>query len=239
MTVYEVPPNSPYQARFRVIGWGVVTVLLGILLFSIFVPDGFSDSITHGIGWLAGAIVLAAALGATALAVKEGSWKLMRKLHFEISNGKIIKTREDLPSATVEIPLNEIESLRERGGWLFVGGGGPGRQIGIPKEVSGFDDLKRELVAISTLTPAKVKVHPFSWFPLLLMILAYVFLFTSHVRVEVVAAGVLALISQGFGTYSLWRILQEKTISKMVMPTFVFIWLVVAWLVYQRVSATG
>ena len=183
--------------------------------------------------------MLAAALGATALAVKEGSWKLMRKLHFEISNGKIIKTREDLPSATVEIPLNEIESLRERGGWLFVGGGGPGRQIGIPKEVSGFDDLKRELVAISTLTPAKVKVHPFSWFPLLLMILAYVFLFTSHVRVEVVAAGVLALISQGFGTYSLWRILQEKTISKMVMPTFVFVWLVLAWLVYQRVSATG
>ena len=202
MTVYEVPPNSPYQARFRVIGWGVVTVLLGILLFSIFVPDGFSDSITHGIGWL-------------------------------------VETREDLPSATVEIPLNEIESLRERGGWLFVGGGGPGRQIGIPKEVSGFDDLKRELVAISTLTPAKVKVHPFSWFPLLLMILAYVFLFTSHVRVEVVAAGVLALISQGFGTYSLWRILQEKTISKMVMPTFVFVWLVLAWLVYQRVSATG
>lgn len=237
MTVYEVPPNSPYQGRFRFLGWGAIILLLGILIFSIYEPAGLSDSIGHGIGWLAGAIVLAASLGATVFAVKEGTWKLMRRLRFEIVDGKIIKTREE--SSSIEIPLDQIEGLYEHGGWLFVRGGSPSRQIGIPKQVSGFDVLKSELVAHCELSPLKAKFYPLSYLPLFLMILAYFVLFMSHARTVVIGAGVVALALQGVGTYSLWRALREKAMPKLLMPTFVFVWLLLAWLVYQRVSATA
>jgi hypothetical protein len=234
MTVYEVPPDSPYQRQFRFLGWGAIIVLLGILFFSIYEPAGLRDSIGQGIGWLAGAIALAAIVGATVLAVKEGNWKLMRRLRFEIYDGKIIKARAE--SSSIEIPLDQIESLYEYRGWLFIRGGIPSRQIGIPKEVNGFDILKHELVAHCPLTP--LKVSPLSFLPLVLMILPYIFLFASHARAVVIAAGVAALALQGVGMYSLRRVWREKPMPKLVMPTFVLVWLLLAWLVYQRVSTT-
>jgi hypothetical protein len=237
MTVYEMPPNSPYERRFRFLGWGAVIVLLGILLFSIDEPAGLSPSAGHAIGWLAGAIVLASIVGALILAVKEGTWKLLRKLRFEISDGRIIRSRE--ASSPTEIPLDQIEYLHEYGGWLLVGGGNPSRQITIPKEINGFDILKRELLQHCTLTSPKVKVRPLSFLPLVLMIGAYFFLFTSHARAVVIAAGVAALALQGASTYSLRRVWREKTMPKLVMMlTLVLMSLVLAWLIYQRVLTT-
>ena len=237
MTVYEVPPNSPFQRQFRFLGWGAIVVLLGILLFSIYEPVGLSDSVGHAIGWLAGAIVLTAGVGATVLAIKEGTLKLLRKFRFDISDGKIIQTREE--SASIEIPLDQIDSLHQYRGWLLVRGGNPKRQIAIPKEVKSFDVLKRELLAHCALTPLKVNFYPLSFLPLVLMIVAYSFLFTSHVRAVVITAGVVALVLQTVGTYSLWRIWREKTMRRLVMLAFVLTWLVLAWLVYQRVTATA
>ena len=43
MTVCELPPDRPYQQQFRVLGWGAVIVLLGVLLFSIYEPPGLTD----------------------------------------------------------------------------------------------------------------------------------------------------------------------------------------------------
>ena len=237
MTVYEVPPNSPYQRQFRFLGWGAIVVLLGILLFSIYEPAGLSDSVGHAIVWLAGAIMLAAGVGATILAIKEGTLKLLRRLRFDISDGKIIQTRQ--ASASIEIPLDQIDSLHQYRSWLLVRGGIPKRQIAIPREITGFDALKRELLAHCTLTPLKVKFYPLSFLPLVLMIVTYFFLFTSHVRAVVTTAGVAALTLQAVGTYSLWRILREKTSRRLVMLIFILTWLVLAWLVHQRVMATG
>jgi hypothetical protein len=237
MTVYEMPRGSPYQRQFRFLGWGAVIVLLGILLFSMDEPAGLSPSAGHVMGWLAGAIVLGAVVGATVLAGKEGTWRLLRKLRFEISDGRII--RFDEASSSIEIPLEQIEYLHEYGGWLLVGGGTPRRQITIPKKINGFDLLKRELAQHCTLTLVKVKVHPLLFLPLVLMIVAYFFLFTSHARAVVIAAGVAALALQGVGTYSLRLIWREKTMPKLVMFTFVLTWLILAWLVYQRVMANN
>jgi hypothetical protein len=108
MTVYEVPATSPYQRSFRILGWGAFGVLLGILVFSFYEPAGISDSTSHAIGWLAGAILLAAIVGATTLGVKEGSWKLMRMSRFEVSDGEIIEMREGATSPIIEIPINQI-----------------------------------------------------------------------------------------------------------------------------------
>ena len=89
MTVYEIPATSPYQRAFRILGWGAVGVLLGILVFSFYEPARINDSTSHAIGWLAGAILLAAIVGTATLGVKEGSWKLMRMSRFEVTDGKI------------------------------------------------------------------------------------------------------------------------------------------------------
>lgn len=239
MTVYELPPNRLYQRQFRVLGWGAVIVLLGVLLFSIYEPAGLTDLVGHAIAWLAGAIVLAAVLGATILAVRERTWNLLREYRFDISDGKIIRTHET--SSSVEILLDQIEYLHEFNGWLLVGGGNPRRQMAIPKEINGFDELKRELLAHCTLTSPRVKFYAsllLPLIPLVLMVVAYFLLFTSHTRAVVISAGIAALTLQGAGTYSLRRVWRNKPMPKLLMPTFVLTWLLIAWFVYQRITAT-
>jgi hypothetical protein len=236
MTVYQVPLTSPYQRAFRILARGAIGMLAGILIFSFCEPAGINDSTSHAIGWLAGAILLAAIVSMTALGVKEGSWKLMRTLRFEVSDGKIVETREGATSQIIEIPLNQIESLGDHRRWFFVIGGTPRKQIAIPKGLCDFDVLKSELITASARTPVKVKtkVHPLLLLPFMLMLLACLLLYTSHVRAVVVAAGVSALALQAVGTYSLWQILRETTASKMVIQVYVLTWVVLAWLVYQR-----
>jgi hypothetical protein len=237
MTVYEVPPNSPYQRQFRSIGRGAIVVLLGILIFSVYEPAGLSDSVGHAIGWIAGAFVLATCAGAAVLAIEEGKIKSLRRLRFEIFDGKIVQTGEE--STRIQIPLDQIDSLYEYRGRLLVRGGDPRRQIAIPREVKDFDVLKSELLAHGALTPHKAKFHPWSILPLVLLLVAYFFLFTSHVRTVVISAGVAALALQGAGTYSLWRVWRGKTLPRLVVPTYVMTWLVLAWLVYQRFRTAG
>jgi len=214
---------------------------MGILIFSFYEPDGINDSTNHPLGWLAVAIVLAAIVGTTIFGVKEGSWKLMRKLRFEVSDGKIIEMRGGAPSQIIEIPLNQIESLGDHRRWFFVIGGIPRKRIAIPKEVCDFEVLKKELVVASARTPVKVqtKIHPLSLLPFLLMFLTCLFFYTSQVRAVIVAAGVSALALQAVGTYSLWKILRQTTASKMVIAACVLTWLILAWLVYQRLSAAS
>ena len=62
--------------------------------------------------------MVASVLGLTLLSVKDATWKLKRKLSFEVSDGKIIQSSDD--AAAVEIPLNNIESLHEYRGLLLV-----------------------------------------------------------------------------------------------------------------------
>jgi len=239
MTVYELPPNRLYQRQFRVLGWGAVIVLLGVLLFSIYEPTGVSDLVGHAIAWLAGAVVLAAVVGATVLSVRERNWNLLRKYRFDISDGKIIRMRG--ASSSVEILLDQIEYLHEYNGWLLVGAGNPRRQMAIPKEINGFDELKRELLAHCTLTSPKVTFYASLFrplIPLVLMAVVYFFLFTSHTRAVVIIAGIAALTLQAVGTYSLRRVWRDKTMPKPLIPTFVLAWLLIAWLVYQRIAAT-
>src|SRR5437870_1679825 len=85
MALYQLPKHSPYQRTLGALSGSAIFSLLGILLFSFFEPAGLSDSIAHSIGWAAGAIMLASVLGLTLLSVKEGTWKLKRKLSFEVS----------------------------------------------------------------------------------------------------------------------------------------------------------
>ena len=174
--------------------------------------------------------------GVTALGVKERTWQLLRDLRFEISDGKLIRSGGTSPST--EIPLDQIDGLQEYGGWLLVRGGNPRRQITIPKQINDFDFLEQELTRHCTLTSPKAGFRPLQFLPLALMLVACFFLFTSHVRGVVTAAGLAALALEGIGTYSLRQALREKKVSKLVVPTLVLAWLLVGWIAYQRIVAT-
>jgi hypothetical protein len=73
-------------------------------------------------------------LGLTLLGVKDATWKLKRKLSFELSDERIIQ-RSDA-AAAIEIPLNNIESLHEYLGLLLIRGGEPIQQISVPRHRS-------------------------------------------------------------------------------------------------------
>jgi hypothetical protein len=134
MTVYEVPATSPYQRAFRILAWGAIGMLMGILIFSFYEPAGINDSTNHPLGWLAVAIVLVAIVGTIIFGMKEGSWKLMRMLRFEVSDGKIIEMRGGATSQIIEIPLNQIESLGDHRRWFFVIGGPQENGLPYPKK---------------------------------------------------------------------------------------------------------
>src|SRR5258705_6402225 len=156
MALYQLPKHSPYQRTLRVLSGSAIFPLLGILFFSLFEPAGLSDSIAHSIAWAAGTIMVISILGLTLLGVKDETWKLKRKLRFEVSDGKIIQISDD--TAAVEIPLNNIESLHEYRGLLLISGGEPRKQISVPVEINDFEVLKRELVSYHPLTVFKAKV---------------------------------------------------------------------------------
>jgi len=174
-------------------------------------------------------------LGLALLGVKDATWKLKRKLRFEVSDGKIIQSSDD--SAAVEIPLNNIESLHEYRGGLLIRRGEARQQISVPREINDFEVLKRELTSYHPITVFKAKVYPFSFLPVILMIVAWFLLLTSHARLVVLVAGIAALGLQAVGTYSLLATLRGKTKLKFIVLMLVFTWLAIAGIVFQRVKS--
>jgi len=230
--LYQVPKHSP---TLRILSGGAIFSLLGILLFSLFEPAGLSDSIAHSIAWAAGVIMVASVLGLTLLGVEDETWKLKRKLRFEVSDGKIIQSSDD--TSAIEIPLNNIESVREYRGGLLIRRGEPRQQISVPREINDFEVLKRKLSSYHPITVLKAKVYPFSFLPVILMIGAWFLLLTSHGRPVVLVAGIAALGLQAAGAYSLLRSFRGKTKPKFIAPMLVFTWLLVAAIVFQRVKS--
>ena len=155
-------------------------------------------------------------LGLTLLGLKDATWKLKRKLSFELSDERIIQ-RSDA-AAAIEIPLNNIESLHEYRGLLLIRGGEPRKQISVPVEVNDFEVLKRELTSYHPLTVFNAKVYPFSFLPVVLMVVAWILLLTSHARLVVLVAGIAALGLQAAGAYSLLRAFRGKAKPKFIVP---------------------
>jgi hypothetical protein len=235
MTLYQVPKHNPYQRTLRILSEGAIFSLLGMLLFSLFEPAGLSDSIAHSIGWAAGVIVVGSILGLTLLSVKDATWKLKRKLRFEVSDGKIIQSSDD--TAAVEIPLNNIESLHEYRGLLLVKGGEPRQQISVPREINDFEVLKRELTSYHPIIVFRAKIYLFSFLPVILMIGTWFLLLTSHARPVVLTAGIAALGLQAVGAYSLVAALRGKKNLRFIALMLVFTWLPIAGFVFQRVKS--
>jgi hypothetical protein len=147
----------------------------------------------------------------------------------------IIQSSDD--TAAVEIPLNNIESLHEYRGGLLIRRGEPRQQISVPREINDFEVLKRELASYHPITVFKAKGYPFSFLSVILMIVAWFLLLTSHARIVVLVAGIAALGLQVVGTYSLLAALPGKAKLKFIVLMLVFTWLLIAGIVFQRVKS--
>ena len=176
--------------------------------------------------------MLLAVVLAVLLSSRGGLRKFKEGFQFELAGGKITQRCEG--QQAVEIPLVQIESLHECGGWLVIKGAEPARQITIPSEVNGFEELKRELTVYRAVTPLQAKIRLVSLFPLVLLTLAFFYFFTSHNRTVVLAAGGAVLLLQGLGFYSIWRWRRNVLRPKLLLLLEILIWLVTAWIVYER-----
>ena len=72
--------------------------------------------------------------------------------------------------------------------------------------------------------------------PLVLTIALYAILFTAKSGSVALIVGVVALLFQGWSIFSMRNIWAKTKSPKLVMSVFILSWLVLLWLVYQRVS---
>jgi hypothetical protein len=235
MTLYTAESPRTYQLSFRIFGGCSILALLGIGLFSIYEPQGLSYSTNVALAGAAGIIVLGTIAFAFVVSSKNVMWRVKHAFQWELTNDKLIQRHED--GRTGEIPLSHIESLNQYRGWLIVRGGAPLRQIAVPSNVKGFEELKQILTSHCMVTPLKTKRSVLPYFPLVLGIAAYVFLFTSHILAVVIVAGGTALLLQGWSFYSLRRMWRAKSMSLLVVVAYIITCLMIAWIVFQRAKS--
>jgi hypothetical protein len=235
MTVYTAPSTRPYQRPFRIISWSAIGLLLGISLFSIYEPEGISRSRNIALAYLVGLIVLGAAGYGLALSSREMIWKAKQGFQWELTDSKIVQIDRD--GRRGEIALNEIKSLHEYQGWLFVGGGEPPRRIAIPTDLDGFERIKQELTTRSSLAPLKVKVSPLAYAPFMLGLLSLLCLFFSHLPAVVLISSAMLVLVQGWAIKSFRRIWRARPIPKLFISSYVLSLLILAWLIFERLKA--
>jgi hypothetical protein len=182
-----------------------------------------------------GVVVVGAVGYGLALSSKEAMWKAKQGFQWELTDDKIVQIDQD--GTRAEIALNEVKSLHEYHGWMFVGGGEPPRRIAIPTDLYGFEQIKRELAVRSSAAPQKVTVSPLAYLPLVLGLSSLLFLFVSHVPAVVLVSGATLVLLQTWSVKSLHRIWRARPIPKLVLSSYVLTWLILAWVIFERIKA--
>jgi hypothetical protein len=235
MTVYTAPSTRPYQRPFRIIGWSAIVLLLGIFVFSIYEPEGVSRSTNVALAYLMGVIVLGAVGYGLAVSSKEAMWKVKHAFRWELTDDKIVQVAKD--GAEGHIALNEVKSLHEYHGWLFVRGGEPPRTISIPTNLDGFEQIKQQLATRCSLAPLKVKASPLVCLPHILGLLSLLFLFFSQMRTVVLVSAATLILVQAWAFKSFRRIWRARPMPPLVLSSYVLTWLILAWLIFRRLEA--
>jgi hypothetical protein len=230
-----MPPQSPYQKPFWIFASLAVVVFLAILCISVWTPAGMTDETRTILGWATGGVLIAAVVIGMRLGVKQGAWNLRRGYRVELSEGRLVQSRPDMP--TVELPIDQIASIQQgRGGVLIIGGGEPGVVITVPSEITGFENLRKELLTNRTLSRLRVKLSPWLFLPPLSYIAAVLLLFLAHDRGVVIAAGAAVLLFHAFWTYSFARLTPSNRRAKPVLFAYFLAFLILAWIVYERAT---
>jgi hypothetical protein len=231
MTVYKVPEISPYQRLFRALTCLAVFIMLGISYLSIYDPPSFADSTRRDIAIVGFLVVALAIVGAMIFATLESTWKRTSSSTYEISNDKIIESRDG--TFPVEISLQEIKSVSQHRSWLVITGGDPLRRIMVPSYTIGFEELKCELTSRSQ-KPIIEGSPSLRLLPLGLITLAILFLFISHNAAVITIAGLVLLLFQSWGVYTVIRLRRSKPIPRLTLLMYVVSVLIVLWILYKR-----
>jgi len=194
-------------------------------------PD---DRLSHAIGWSAVGLLIVAMVGVYVFIFRDSVDKAWRNVSFDLTDGKIIRAMEGRPP--IELLLSEINFLGESRMGLIVRSGEPPKGFVIPRAVDGFEQLKQQLSEYCKVSAIENRASFIPMLPLILTIVLYAILFTAKSRSVALIAGVVALLSQGWSIFSMRNIWAKTNSPKLVMSVFIFSWLVLLWLVYQRVS---
>jgi hypothetical protein len=231
MTQYAVPRRSNNKI-FRIFAYGSVGLMLIVLALSRLELD---DRVSHAIGWSAGGLLVAGMIGVFVLLFKDSIDTFWRKASFDVTDDKIICLFEGQPPR--EFLLREIRFIGEsRTGLRVESNEGP-KGFFIPRAIDHFEQLKQQLSENCKVTPVQSPATFVPVLPLILVVGLYALFFTATVRVLVLIAGVVALLFQAWWIFAMRNIWAKARSPKLVMSVFIFSWVVLLWLVYQRVSS--
>ncbi len=227
-----MPPNSN-QKLFRICAYGSIGLMLILLAFSQ--SESLDDRQSQAMGWSAVGLLIVVMLGIYVFIIRDSVDKFWRKMTFDLSDGKIIRVMEG--RQPIELLLSEINFLGESHLGLIVRGSEPAKSFVIPRAVYGFEQLKQQLSQYCKVSTIENKASFISAIPLILTIVLYAILFTAKSGSVALIAGVLALLFQGWSIFSMRNIWAKTKSPKLAVSVFIFSWLVLLWLVFQRVSA--
>jgi hypothetical protein len=233
VTHYIVPPSSN-QKLFRICAYGSIGLMLILLAFSR--SEWLDDRLSHAIGWSAVGLLIVVMVGVYVFIFRDSVDKAWQKVSFDLTDGKIIRVMEGRPP--IEVLLSEINFLGESRMGLIVRSGEAPKGFVIPRAVGGFEQLKQQLNEYCKVSAIENKASFIPVLPLILTIVLYAILFTAKAGPVVLIAGIVALLFQGWSIFSMRNIWAKTKSPKLVMSVFILSWLVLLWLVYQRVSST-
>jgi hypothetical protein len=205
-----------------------------LILLAFSQSEWLDDRLSHAIGWSAAGLLIVLMVGVYVFILIDSVDKAWQKMSFDLADGKIIRVMEG--RQPIELLLSEINFLGESRLGLIVRSGEPARGFVIPRAVYGFEQLKQQLSQYCKVSTIENKASFISAIPLILTIVLYAILFTAKSGSVALIAGVLALLFQGWSIFSMRNIWAKTKSPKLVVSVFIFSWLVLLWLVYQRVS---
>lgn len=232
MTNYPVRRKSNLKA-FRMFAYGSVGLMLIVLALSRLELD---DRVSRVIGWGAGGLLVAGMLAVFVLLFKNSIDEFWQEASFDVTDDKIICLFEGRPPR--EFLLRDITLIGESRTGLLVLTNEPSKGFFIPRSTGHFEQLKRQLSEHCTVEPAKNTMSFVPILPPVLLIALYGLLFTTGTRILVLVVGFVALLFQGWATFAMRKMLAKTTSPRLVITAFIFSWLVLLWLVYQRATST-
>jgi hypothetical protein len=234
MTRYLVSPKSN-QKVFRVCAYGSIGLLLIVLALSQSKWPGLDDRVSHVIGWGAVGLLIVGLVGVFVLIFRHSADKAWRNASFDLTDGQIIQVMQG--RAPIALSLTEINFLGESRLGLIVRSGEPTKGFFIPRAVDGFDQLKILLSKYCKVSAIEDRTSFISVLPFALTVCLYAVLFAAKTGLVVLVVGAAALLFQGWSILSMRTVLSKTRSPKLLMSVFIFSWLILLWLVYQRVSS--
>jgi hypothetical protein len=232
MTQYEMRAPNSDKWQFRSGAAIVIAIFLALLCVALWAPDTLTDSTSKELGWAAIALLALFFVGVMWLGVRQQSRELKRKHRVELRDGKI--TQQNDAGVIVSIDLARIESIHETsGGSLIVRGVGSEDPIGIPREIQGFDEIKRELLTHHAIEPLGFIGFARILVPTLIVVGLGIMMFASHSRAVRLFVGAFVILIQALWTVVILRTARSRKEASAMAAIALLVLVIACWVLYQ------